>query len=76
MASRWLVFIGSILCFTPLFPIGICLIAWYVIDLLFRNGSTLVNTGKQTPNEEYEKTNYLDKKKGDCNNCLFEWGKV
>jgi hypothetical protein len=52
------------------------LIAWYVIDLLFRNGSTLVNTGKQTPNEEYEKTNYLDKKKGECNNCLFEWGKV
>ena len=33
-------------------------------------------SGKRTPNEEYEKTNYLGKKKVDCNNCLFEWGKV
>tara|TARA_R110000824_G_scaffold12395_3_gene54345 strand:+ start:6643 stop:6930 length:288 start_codon:yes stop_codon:yes gene_type:complete len=53
LASRWLVFIGCILCFTPLFPIGICLIAWYVIDLLFRNGSTLVNTGTQYIDNHY-----------------------
>ncbi len=53
MASRWLVFIGSVLCFTPLFPIGICLIAWYFIDLLFKNGSTLVNTGTQYIDNHY-----------------------
>lgn len=53
MASKWLVFIGMILCFTPFFIVGICLIAWYVIDLLFRNGSTLVNTGTQYIDNHY-----------------------
>ena len=42
-----------ILCFTPFFIVGICLIAWYVIDLLFRNGSTLVNTGTQYIDNHY-----------------------
>ena len=51
MASRWWVFIGAILCFTPLFPIGICLIAYYIIDLLFKNGG--INTGRQYIDNHY-----------------------
>ena len=51
MASRWLVFIGAILCFTPFFPIGICLIAWYFIDLIFKKGS--INTGTQYIDNHY-----------------------
>ena len=55
MASNWWVFIGTILCFTPLFPIGICLIAWYIIDLIFRNGS--INTGTQYNDNTYNINN-------------------
>ena len=51
MASKWWVFIGTILCFTPLFPIGICLIAWYLIDLIFRNGG--VKTGTEYNDNTY-----------------------
>ena len=51
MASKWWVFIGTILCFTPLFPIGICLIAYYIIDLLFKNGG--INTGRQYIDNHY-----------------------
>ena len=58
MASRWLVFIGVILCFTPVFPIGICLIAWYIIDLLFRNGG--VNVSQKTYNDNTFNINNLN----------------
>ena len=57
MASRWLVFIGVILCFTPVFPIGICLVAWYIIDLLFRNGG--VNVSQKTYNDNTFNINNL-----------------
>ena len=57
LASRWLVFIGVILCFTPVFPIGICLVAWYIIDLLFRNGG--VNVSQKTYNDNTFNINNL-----------------
>ena len=55
MASSWWVFIGTLLCFTPLFPVGICLIGWYFISLLFRNGS--INTGTQYNENTYNINN-------------------
>ena len=58
MASAWWVFIGSILCFTPLLPLGICLIAWYFIDLIFRNGG--VNVSQKTYNDNTFNINNLN----------------
>ena len=58
MASTWWIFIGTILCFTPLFPLGICLIAWYLIDLIFRNGG--VNVSQKTYNDNTFNINNLN----------------
>ena len=58
MASTWWIFIGTIFCFTPLFPLGICLIAWYLIDLIFRNGG--VNVSQKTYNDNTFNINNLN----------------
>ena len=58
MASTWWIFIGTILCFTPFFPLGICLIAWYLIDLIFRNGG--VNVSQKTYNDNTFNINNLN----------------
>ena len=58
MARAWWVFIGTILCFTPLLPLGICLIAWYFIDLIFRNGG--VNVSQKTYNDNTFNINNLN----------------
>ena len=58
MASAWWVFIGTILCFTPLLPLGIILVAWYFIDLIFRNGG--VNVSQKTYNDNTFNINNLN----------------
>ena len=58
MASAWWVFIGTILCFTPLLPLGIILVAWYFIDLIFRNGG--VNVSQKTYNDNTYNINNLN----------------
>ena len=58
MASKWWIFIGTILCFTPLLPLGICLIAWYIIDLIFGNGG--VNVSQKTYNDNTFNINNLN----------------
>ena len=57
MASAWWIFIGTILCFTPLLPLGIFLVAWYFIDLIFRNGG--VNVSQKTYNDNTFNINNL-----------------
>ena len=58
MASTWWVFIGTLLCFTPLLPLGIFLVAWYFIDLIFRNGG--VNVSQKTYNDNTFNINNLN----------------
>ena len=58
MASKWWVFIGTLLCFTPLLPLGIFLVAWYFIDLIFRNGG--VNVSQKTYNDNTFNINNLN----------------
>ena len=54
MASRWWVFIGcACICTGFLLPIGIIILVFYFIDLIWNRDTPLINTGKQYIDNHY-----------------------
>ena len=54
MASRWWVFIGcACICTGFLLPVGIIILVFYFIDLIWNRDTPLVNTGTQYIDNHY-----------------------
>ena len=65
MASRWWLFIGcACICTGFLLPIGIIILVFWFIDLIWNRDTPLINTGKQYIDNYYtqniDKFNYFD----------------